>query len=389
MKITKIETYLLRCPVPADWKYPTASFVNGGSVFLKVSTDQGLVGWGEPSPYGATAETVLEVLHGGIPELFIGKDVGAVTQLTTQDEKRGEHLYGKAAWNCAIAGMSQALWDILGKARGQPLYRLLCGSDDFTPPPIRAYASGGMIFEDSPRLWLVDEAKKAKAEGYTAWKFRPTTPLGAASHFQRNLSPPPVNLPDLLEVSQKLRQELGPSFDLMLDLGCRIPSLDDALRLGRELSDLNFAFLEEPLPRDPKLYQALASQVKVPIAGGECFFSAAKFDSWIKAGALGILQPDANFAGITEILAIGKLARASRRPIVLHNWSSAISIAANVQLAAALPTVSMLEFNLTYNPLRTELVHEPFVPKKGVFLVGEKPGLGIEINEKALQRYSA
>lgn len=387
MKISRIETFLLRSPPPSDWKFPTASFVSGGSIFLKISTDEGIFGWGEPSPYGAATEATLQALNGGISELLLGKSPADVNELTHQEETRGEHLYGKAAWTSAIAGVSQALWDIIGKAAGKPVYQLLNPAGSWKKE-VRAYASGGMIFDDSPRAWLLEEALKAQEEGYTAWKFRPTTPLGAASHFQRNLNPPAVNLPDLLSTSRNLRKALGDKFGLMLDLGCRISSFDEALRLGKEISDLSFEFLEEPMPRDPALYADLAKRIAVPVAAGECFFSAAKFQQWLELGALDTLQPDGNFAGITEILGIASLARTAGKPMVLHNWSSAVSIAANLHLAAALPEVTMLEFNLTYNPLRTELVHEPYVPTRGSFVVNDKPGLGIEIDPTALKTYA-
>lgn len=387
MKIARIETFLLRCTIPQGWKFPTASYVTGGSLFIKVTTDDGIHGWGEPSPYGGPIEITRGIVENELKAIFLGKDPKSVGSLTAQDELKGEHAYGRAAYSSAIAGMSQALWDILGKASGKPVFRLL-NPTATARTSVKAYASGGMIYEDSPRSWLVDEALQAKEEGYTAWKFRPVTPRQAGSHFQRNLSPPSVDCQELAEIAAMIRDEVGSDFELMLDAGCRVAKLEDAILLAENLGRLDFSFFEEPVARALSFYQELVRRKTVPIAIGECFFSHGKFKEWADSGALDVFQPDANFCGMDESLAVGQLAHENGKSVVLHNWASAISIAANVHLAAAMPMCPMLEYNQTFNPLRTELVVAPYVPQNGSFRLSEKPGLGIEVNEEALRRYA-
>ena len=387
MQIKDIEVILLRCSISDVYPHPIASFVSEGSMLVKVYTDDGVVGIGEPSPYGGALLDVKTIIETNIRPRFIGKNPFDVEILTTQNEFPEGFGYGNVPYNCAVAGISQALWDIIGKAMEMPVYRLLNRNGNYKDR-VRAYASGGMTYETADYEILIDEVLQYKEMGYSAWKLRPYTPLNAPSHMERNKKPPPVDIHKFISILERIRLAVGDGMDLMVDAGCRLQNIDEAVSVSQAMQELSFSFIEEPLPRVIEDYVELSKEIQIPIAGGECLVSRRQFRPWVDAGAYDILQPDGNLAGISEVMMIASMADAKGLPCIIHNWANDVSIAANVHLAAAIPNCPMVEYNVTYNPLRTELVMVPFIPEDGFFILPERPGLGIELDEKALRRFS-
>ena len=127
--------------------------------------------------------------------------------------------------------------------------------------------------------------------------------------------------------------------------------------------------MEEPIQGQYKDYARLKSMTKLSLAGGESLVSKAQFKTWIEAKALDYLQPDSNLAGINEIMGIDKLVKKEGLKLILHNWTNDINNSANIHLAAALESCPMVEANLTYNPLRNNLVKEPMIASKGEFIL--------------------
>ena len=385
MKITDLEVILLRCPVPDPQPRPTASFVFDGSIYVRVHTDEGISGIGEPSPYGGPLGQVKRLLETEIKQRLVGRSPFDVEMLTTQREFPGPSGYGNVPYNCAIAGIGHALWDIVGKALDMPVCTLLNKTGDCRDS-VPAYASGGMSLEAEDPHVVVDEALLCKQQGYRAWKMRPCTP-GESSHMSRQGRPPAIDVGRMLGAARKVRDAVGPEMDLLIDLGCRCGDIEEAVEICGALGQLGFYLVEEPLVRVPEDYAALAERIDAPVSGGECLVTCRQLRSWIDRGAYQIIQPDGNLAGITEVLRAAAVAQTRGVPCVLHNWANAVSIAANVHLAAAIPNCPMVEFAVPYNPLRTELVHEPIVPTDGVFHVPERPGLGVELDEQAVRKY--
>jgi L-alanine-DL-glutamate epimerase-like enolase superfamily enzyme len=360
-----------------------ASYVLDGFLIVRVHTDEGLTGLGEPSPYAGPLPEVEAALAGPVRSALVGRDPYAVAELTRQ-RPAGAHGAGTAAYAAGIAAMSQALWDIIGKAEGKPVYRLL-NPDLPASVGVRAYASGGMTFEWNSDDMLVEEAARCQAGGFAAWKVRPPLPE-RASHQARSLRPPRVDVDRFIRVLRRLREEVGDAMQLMVDAGCRLAP-DDAVAIGREMARLGFYFFEEPLPRSTAAYADLRSKVSVPIAGGETLLAREAFGTWLDASAYDVVQPDANLAGITETLAVAELARGKGARVVLHNWANDVSAAANIHVAAAIGDSPMVEHNVTFNPLRGQLVDNPLVPLDGSFRLTDRPGLGIELRDDVLARY--
>lgn len=382
MIITQVDFIKLRCSVPEDHLLPTASFVSEGSIYLRVHTDQGISGLGEPSPYGARFDTAEALFHKTYREQWIGLDPLAQTSIASQ--KNSGFGYGNVGENALLAGFYQALWDIRGKYEGLPLHRML---NPESKGVVQAYASAGMWYADTPPEVVVEEALGLKEAGYTAYKLRPETPRDAGGHLQRNATPPPVDVPRLIGILQDIRTQAGELFDIMVDTGCRL-TFDEAVTLCKAMEELNCSLLEEPLPRDPAQYAQLKKHTTQTIAGGECLTCIDQFRPWVEQNSLDILQPDANLAGISEIIDINELGSSKDIPLVMHNWANDISIAANVHLGAALDSCSIVEYNMTYNPLRANLVTDPIVPREGEFRLSDAPGLGVELSPEALARFA-
>jgi len=386
MKITNIEVFLLRGALENLSGHPAASYVTDGSIYVKISTDVGIVGLGEPSAYGGSLLDTKRIIEKKITPRLIGMNPFDVDILTTQNGFPGGFGYGNVPYNCAIAGISQGLWDIIGKALDIPVYKLLNKKGDYKKK-VRAYASGGMFYEWEDSMQFVEEALKCKEEGYTAWKLRPPTPR-IASHLERNKTPPPVDLSTFTTLLEKIRLAVGDEMELMVDMGCRLETLKDAVYFCNAAEELDLAFVEEPLPRIIDEYVNLSAETNVPIAGGECMVNRHQFHKWFTKRALDILQPDGNLAGITEVMHIASIAEEKNANCIIHNWANDISIATNVHLAAAIPNCPVVEYNITYNPLRASLVKDPLVPVDGFFEISDRPGLGVELDDDALLHFS-
>lgn len=382
MRITDVEYFTLKCSIPNNFPKPTASFVNDGVIFLRVHTDDGFIGVGEPSPYGAPLKDMVKILDDFLIPKWIGCNPLDITRLSYQESKKVG--YGNVGQNALVAGFSQALWDIYGKIEGKPVYKLINPNSNGI---IRAYASSGMWYENTSLEEVVDEALSYFKEGFNHYKLRPETPLNAGNHLERNLKPPQVDLKRFINLLQKISFSTKGQLKIMVDVGCRL-DFDQALYLGKAMEELDCFFLEEPIVRDYYELSRLKKKLKIDIAGGENLVSHLQFAPWIDNNAFDYLQPDSNLAGINEIIKIDKLAETNQLKLILHNWTNDINNAANVHLGAALKTCQMVETNLTYNPLKGNLLKDNGVSlKKGEFKIKDKPGLGVELDESVLYKY--
>jgi L-alanine-DL-glutamate epimerase-like enolase superfamily enzyme len=389
-RVVAVVPHVVRTDVPSDWSEPTASFVSDGALLLEVTTDAGLVGWGEPSPYGAPMPALLDALHSIVPAL-LGAEVDALPELLHAVTTEGVHVYGRAARSAVVAGLSQAAWDLRGHVAGRPTYELLAEAMGTTVPSgdvsIEAYASAGMFFADAPDEAMVDEAVALWARGFRAYKLRPPTPRGAGSHFARAAAPPPFDVDALVRRSAAVRDAV-PDMTLMLDVGRRIPDVATAARLAQALGALGFRMLEEPVAGDLADHQELRQRTDVPLAGGEQFVDADELERWLEAGALDLVQPDAGLAGLDAIVELVRRdpARAGRT-LVPHSWTNPVCIAANVHAAVA-AGATLIEANETFNPMRTELLEAPSLSVEGRITVPDRPGLGVTVDRDALARFT-
>jgi len=368
MEITDVETILLSCPVPKehqldwDWKILGRRELKVDMAIVKISTDEGITGIGEPSNY-AGPEAIKAIIEYEFRPELIGKDPFDVEKLT----KPGHYSRG-LTHSSAMAGINQALWDIIGKSLKKPVYKLLGGA---YAEKIRVYASAGQMGNDPEDI--AKEAAIFREQGFTAYKLR-------------------VSLEDYLDKVKAARDALGDDADIMVEWNMGIPNAKTAIKAIKKMERFDVTWTESPLPGyDVEGYAEVRKAVEIPISGGEEVSTFYDFKKRIDQGAYDIVQPDSNLMGINEARRVAILADLKGLLCCPHNWHSAINRAANAHLVASIPNHFMLEWNMTWNhscpAFKQDIVKEPIIPKNGYIEVPKRPGLGIELNEEAIKKY--
>lgn len=343
LKITKLETLLVK----PRW------------LFLKVHTDAGIVGLGEPVVEGR-ALTVQEAVK-EIEPYLVGKDPRQVVH-HWQAIYRHAFYRGGPVLTSALSGIDMALWDIKGKALGVPVYELLGGP---TRSRVRVYAHAG-----SP-----EAVKEAMARGFTAFK------TGPAKRRPSRYIEAPSEVKYAAERFAALRDAAGDEADIGIDFhGAVSPAL--AKLLIKALEPYQPMFIEEPCQcQNHDVMADIARSTHLPIATGERVYTKWGFREVLEKGAATVLQPDMCHAGgITEVRLIAGMAEAYYATIAPHNPLGPISLAAGVQLAASIPNFLCQE----QVSLGEGYLKQPFVVRKGYLDLPTGPGLGIELDENAM-----
>lgn len=376
MKVTDVACHILQCKVEKPfvsargWVYGTRA-----SCVVEISTDEGITGWGECYGPAAVAKTFIETQF---KARVIGKDPFDVEAIWEDLYNRIKDYGATGMAISAISGIDIALWDIMGRAVGKPVHKLIGGAYRSEVVP---YATG-LYFIDMNRLVeeAVEEALEFKNDGFRAIKMK-------------------IGLGDLKLDAKRVaavREAIGPDVKLAVDAN-HCFSVPNAIKLGRMLEEHDILWFEEPIsPEDHDGYIEVTRALDMAVAGGENDFTRWGFRDVIAKKAMDIVQPDLCAAGgFSECRKIATLASAFGVECVPHAWGSAIGLAATVQFLAALPDQPpafrpmppMLEFEQTPNPLRDHLAKEPIEQKKGIVQVPTGPGLGIEIDREVLKKY--
>ncbi|HEY3966465.1 MAG TPA: galactonate dehydratase [Planctomycetaceae bacterium] len=344
IKITKLETIL----VQPRW------------LFLKIHTNAGIVGLGEPIVEGR-AETVAAAVHEVEPYL-VGKDPRQVVH-HWQAIYRHAFYRGGPVLTSALSGIDMALWDIKGKALGVPVYELLGGP---TRSKVRVYAHA-----KTP-----EDVKRRIAAGFTALKTGPQFRRKYPRYVEN-----PAEIGYAIEQFAALRQAAGNAIDIAIDFHGKIsPAL--AKQLIKGLEPHSPMFIEEPVNcQNHDVMAEIARGTHLPIATGERVFTKWGFREVLEKQAAMILQPDLCHAGgITEVRLIAGMAEAYYATIAPHNPLGPISLAAGIQIAASIPNFLCQE----QVSLGEGYLKQPFVVREGYVDVPTGPGLGIELDEQAL-----
>jgi len=371
LKITDVKCTIMSFPLPKEKQWVTGRSVTWKTdcILVEVFTDKGIVGIGEPTPY-AGPERVKPYVEQNIRPAVMGMNPFDVEQIAGFWGDGFSRGFGpQLGW----AGFDVACWDIIGKAKGLPVYKILCTEGE-PQPHIRMYASGGVEYAWYKRPEdLIDEAVRHKEEGYTAFKFRIGTDWKASG----------MTLQKYIPYLRKMREAVGPKMDLMQESNMRL-TFEECMELAPVLEELKFLWFEEPvntrkegaLERYIQINQALPT---VMVSGGEQLVNRFDFKEWIDRGAYDIVQPDANTTGITEMWHIARLARLKSKYCCPHNWHGGLTTMANAAMVAAIPNHLVLELNQTFNPFKEEVFKEPLVVRKGYMDLPNKPGYGVEL----------
>ena len=347
-------------------------------LFLKVETDEGISGWGEPVVEGR-ARTVEAAVH-ELAEYLVGRDPSRINDLW-QTLYRGGFYRGGPVLMSAIAGIDQALWDIKGKALGVPVYELLGG---LVRERMKTYRWVG---GDRPAE-LVDQIRGYRELGFDTFKFNGTEEL--------KLLDSPRAVDAALARVAAVREAFGDSVDFGIDFHGRVAA-PMARVLLRELEPYRPLFVEEPvLPEQAEYYPRLAAATPIPLAAGERMYSRFEFKRVLEAGGLSILQPDLSHAGgITECVKIAAMAEACDVALAPHCPLGPVALAACLQVDfvahnAVLQEQSIgIHYNQGADLLDYVLNKEDFACIDGDIAALPKPGLGVEVDEDRLRHAHA
>jgi D-galactarolactone cycloisomerase len=367
MKITDVKTIRLRASIPTEGQVFSRSGVRNSrsTTLVKVETDEAITGIGSCSGNGELLGVIVARV---LKPLLVGMDPTQIDEIWDKAYVRGGHKeFGtRGIGVVALSGIDIALWDILGKVRGVPIYQLLGGKCRDKVP---VYATA--LYPEEPSK----VAKRARAfaeHGFHGVKIK----VG-------------FDLDQDIGIVRAVRQELGQDFTIMTDANQGY-SVDVGLKAAEAFSQCGVFWLEEPLfVEDIEGHAQLREKGKVPVAVGENLNTYYAFENFVARGAADFLQPDvARAGGITEIRKIAALAAKHKLAVSFHTWGDAVALAASLHLSAALKECGVMELDYTYNPLRAELLKERLDLKNGFMTPPDKPGLGVELDPAALQQFA-
>jgi len=370
LRVKEIKAY------PTSFPVPEANRINLGigqsvkrdAVVVKVTTEGGLVGWGE-SHHGRAHGAVAHLVNTTLKQLVLGMEATDVVGIWQKIYKMQLASHGMGAGTClAMSGIDLALWDIRGQAANMPLYRLMGGRSK----PVPAYAGGVSLGYQDPGK-LVDEARPLLEAGYKAVKLR------VGDTPKRDL-----------ERIAAIRKAFGDELVILTDANTGY-NLADARAAMPGMDELGVGWLEEPFPaHDYFSYIEAKSFGLVPFAAGENHYTRFEFNRVIEDGAITILQPDlSKTGGITEALRIAAMASAYKLPINPHSSMTGLNMATTIHFLCAIDNGGYFEGDVSKgNLFRDELVSKPYeVGKDGCVRPLEGKGLGLEVNEEFLQKH--
>ena len=350
--------YLWRCAGLYVWKSDAA--------LVQVFTNVGIVGIAEGSPYRGP-HNLKVYTDKYITPMLKGANVFDVDFLTNN---QGHNTIAEGAW----AGVNNALWDIIGKAKGVPVYKLLSNDND-PSNKVKIYASGGVshAWYDKGDEALIEEALKHKEAGYDTFKFRNGTSWKYSG----------MTMKQYILILERLRKVVGPNFKLVIE---KFPWKHETIinELCPVLEELKFYWYEEPVHwTDPEsIEKHIAINEAMPsvmVSGGESMWNRYQVRPFVAAKAMNIIQSDANLSGITEGWHIGQTIHQHGQYYCPHNWVGGLTTIANIHLVAGVPSGHMCELNQTYNPLKWEIFKDPYPIENGLLTIPDKPGFGVEL----------
>jgi galactonate dehydratase len=367
MKITAVKSF----PVHPGWRK--------NLIFVKVETDAGIHGWGEAYSQYDRDTAVMAQLNALGPYLT-GRspfDIKHFTQFAFDDyaARRGS----VELW-CAISGIEQALWDIVGKACGQPVYNLLGGK---YREKIRVYANGWSYGVKEPDDYARAAEKVVKA-GFTAMKFDPL-PAPWRTYI------PKEHEKHAIRVVKAIRDAVGPDVDLLIEQHRRLAPMH-AIRLDKQLAEFDLYWMEESCQAEyPDELALIRREIGVPMVIGEATYTKTGFRPLLEKRSADILNPDvACVGGILELKEIAAMAEPFLVAMSPHNYNSTlVALASTVHASATMPNFIITEYFLPFVDFCDKISPNQLKPKNGYIELPTAPGLGVDVDEEALKKFPA
>lgn len=375
IKIKSIECYILSDQLNESFYFSQWEYSERRICIVKITSDSGHVGWGEG--YGPADVIKAGIEH--IKKFIINKNALEIEGIWSTMYRRTMDFSRSGILVCAISAIDVALWDLKGKILNLPVYLLLGGKKR---EKIIPYATG-MYFTKCDKLSevLSSEATHYADLGFKAMKMK----VG-------------FNIEQDIENVKHIRESIGPDIHLMIDAN-HAYNLREAVQLAKAVEPYNIYWFEEPIsPEYYQQYAELRTKTSIPIAGGECEYLRFGFQHLLKSQSVDIIQPDiCATGGLTEAKRIATLASVYGVEIVPHTWGTGIAMSAAAHFIFNLDALPgrlheshcLMEYDRTENGLRDELTKTSMTFNNGEITISDTPGLGFEINEDALHKYSS
>src|SRR3984893_2175291 len=365
MQVSQVTPYLVDSGGSKSW------------LFVKLETDEGLVGWGEAYTQADRDRAIMAHLD-EMGRHLIGRDPFAIKHFSSVMYL--DYALRRPAmdfWS-ALSALEHALWDIVGKACGQPVYNLLGGP---CRDRIRVYANGWSERSKSPDEYA-RAAAKVVGRGFTALKFDPCsnpwrTHIGRAEEALA------------VERVRAVREAVGPRVEILVEVHRRLAP-NEAIRVAGRLEPFHPFWYEEPI--DAEDIDGLAEvrrRISLPVVTGEALYSKNQYAEVFARRAADILNPDVcNCGGILALKEIGAMAEPWHVAMSPHNYNSTtVGLASTLQVSACMPNFLITEYFVSFEDRGRELARTPFEVSNGYIQLPTTPGLGVELDEAALARY--
>lgn len=362
MRVTDVKTFIVHPGRGKNW------------LIVKVETDAGIYGWGEAYTQ-ADRDKAIEVHIHQMKRYLIGRDPFAIKHFTNVMYLDWAGKRGAMDFYCAVSGIEQALWDIVGKVCGQPVYNLLGGR---CRDRIRVYANGWGGGAKTPEA-LGEAAKQLVDRGFTAMKFDPF-PDPWREFIDRDQERQAVaNV-------RAVRQAVGPAIDILVEVHRRLAPMH-AVRVARMMEEFEPFWFEEPVSsRNLDALAACTRQINIPVVTGEELYTKSEFRLVFERQAADIINPDiCNCGGILELKEIAAMAEPYSVVVSPHNYNSTtMGLAATIQLCATIPNFLITEYFVNFEAFGQQVARNPLIAKDGYITLPSEPGLGVEMDEAAL-----
>lgn len=373
MQIKSIESFVLSDKLKESFYFSQWEYSERRICIVKITTTSGHVGWGEG--YGPAGVIKAGVEH--LAQFIIGMNPLENETIWSTMYRRTLDYARRGVLVSAISAIDVALWDLKGKILNQPVYMLLGGKmrDKIIP-----YATG-LYFTKCNNLAekLCDEAKLYVDMGFKAIKMK----VG-------------LGINQDIAIVERVRNAIGDNIELMVDSN-HAYNLREAVQLANAIEKYNIGWFEEPIsPEFYEQYSELRLKTNIPIAGGECEYLKYGFKTLLESKSVDIIQPDiCGTGGLSEAKKIATLASVFGVEVVPHSWGTGIALSAAAHFITNLDHVPgrlnsktcMMEYDRSENGLREELTVNSIKFEDGIITLGDKPGLGFEVNEEALHKY--
>ncbi|MDE0198101.1 MAG: mandelate racemase/muconate lactonizing enzyme family protein [Caldilineaceae bacterium] len=362
MRVDSVKTYLVDSGSAKHW------------LFVKVETDEGIHGWGEAYTQ-LDRDRVIKRQMDELSRYLIGRDPFDIKQFVFSAYSDFAGKRGSVELFCAISGIEQALWDIAGKAAGQPVYNLLGGR---TRRRLRVYANGWGGAEDPEEL--AERARSVVARGFTALKFDPF-PGRWRAYIDRKQED------EAVERVRAVREAVGPDVDILVEVHRRLAPMH-AVRAAQAMEPYAPFWFEEPVSaRDLDALAEVRHSISLPVVTGEELYTKNEFREVFERRAADILNPDVcNCGGILELREIGAMAEAYHVAVSPHNYNSTtVGLAATLHASAGMPNFLITEYFVNFEDVGREISLQSFEVENSYITLSERPGLGIDLDEQALE----